>query len=243
MPRTPDDVALAGVADGKVLIVGKKACRALSLSKGETRGVCDTGLPSGQAALAAGRLFLPPAGGGGLPGKPEVCVLDLAARQGRGALALAHGEGAGHPGVRPGRGAVADEHRDHGLPGSGAHEVSRLLENLCCGGSSSPSSVRCASTVRWGRRRLPHRTGEPPPSGGGVSLGERCSSPPPDGGGSPTLSSMFYVEHPLPPSILPHLTVGLTRRAPRRLAAKPRTHIRNDNGAGPLVWRGPAPFR
>ncbi len=74
--RTEDDVSLGGVVDGKVLIVGKKTCRALSLSNGETLWSLPTGLPSGQPAVARGRLFLP-LKAGTTSGKPEVCVVDL----------------------------------------------------------------------------------------------------------------------------------------------------------------------
>src|SRR5262249_11429280 len=76
VPRKADDVSLAGVAGGKVLVAGKKSCRALSLSKGETLWTLETGIPSGRAAVAGGRLFLP-LRAGGASGKPEVCVIEL----------------------------------------------------------------------------------------------------------------------------------------------------------------------
>ncbi len=74
--RKAEDVSLAGVARGKVLIAGKKTCRALNLSKGEPLWTVETGLPSGRAAVAGGRLFLP-LRAGVASGKPEVCVVDL----------------------------------------------------------------------------------------------------------------------------------------------------------------------
>ncbi len=75
--RQEDDVALGGVADGKILVVGKKSCRALSLSKGETLWSVSTGMPSGQGLIAAGRLYLP-LRRGATSGRPEVCVVNLA---------------------------------------------------------------------------------------------------------------------------------------------------------------------
>jgi RNA polymerase sigma factor (sigma-70 family) len=48
--RLDDDLYLGGVHGGKVIIVGKKTCRALSLSKGETLWTVDTGISSGQRA-------------------------------------------------------------------------------------------------------------------------------------------------------------------------------------------------
>jgi outer membrane protein assembly factor BamB len=75
--RAEDDVLLAGVADGKVLLVGKKSCRALGLNRGETLWTVPTGVPSGQAAIAGGRLFVP-LKAGSASGRPEVCVVELA---------------------------------------------------------------------------------------------------------------------------------------------------------------------
>lgn len=53
LPREQDDLFLAGVYNGKVVIVGKKRTRAVSLVRGEKLWEIDTGLPAGQGAAGA----------------------------------------------------------------------------------------------------------------------------------------------------------------------------------------------
>lgn len=51
--RAQDDLFMAGVFNNRVIIVGKKKTRALSLSKGEILWEVETGMPSGQGAASA----------------------------------------------------------------------------------------------------------------------------------------------------------------------------------------------
>jgi hypothetical protein len=77
VPHQKEDLFPAGVIDGKVLVVGTKQCRALSMTDGKTQWTLDTGMPSGQGAASGSRYYLPlsyAAGGKGA----EVCVLDVA---------------------------------------------------------------------------------------------------------------------------------------------------------------------
>jgi outer membrane protein assembly factor BamB len=74
--KADDDLYLAGVFDGKVLLVGKKECRALALADGAPLWRLPTGLPSGQGVAAGDLYYLPLKEGRG--GEPEVCVLDVA---------------------------------------------------------------------------------------------------------------------------------------------------------------------
>jgi outer membrane protein assembly factor BamB len=73
--KADDDLYLAGVVDDKVLIVGKKDCRALSLVDGSQLWRLPTGMPSGQG-VASGHLYYLPLKGG-RAGEPEVCVIDV----------------------------------------------------------------------------------------------------------------------------------------------------------------------
>jgi outer membrane protein assembly factor BamB/tetratricopeptide (TPR) repeat protein len=57
--RTDDDLYLGGVVAGKVLIVSKKACRALNLADGKQAWQVETGVPSGQGVAADGLYYLP----------------------------------------------------------------------------------------------------------------------------------------------------------------------------------------
>jgi outer membrane protein assembly factor BamB len=74
--RTEDDLYVAGLFKGKVLIVGKQSCRALRLADGKLLWTVETGPPSGQGAAVADHYYLPLKSA--LPAKePAVCVLDL----------------------------------------------------------------------------------------------------------------------------------------------------------------------
>jgi outer membrane protein assembly factor BamB len=74
--RQDEDLFLGGVSGDKVLIVGRKGCRALSLADGQTAWTLETGLPSGQGALARNLYYLPLQESAQRQG-PEICVIDL----------------------------------------------------------------------------------------------------------------------------------------------------------------------
>jgi outer membrane protein assembly factor BamB len=74
--RAEDDQFLAGVFAGRVLIVGKKTVRALSLEKGETVWALDTGLPSGQG-VASENIYYLPLKEAGQGKEPEICAIDV----------------------------------------------------------------------------------------------------------------------------------------------------------------------
>jgi outer membrane protein assembly factor BamB len=74
VPKTMDDLYLAGVFDDKVLIVGKTACRAVSLKDGKQLWSLTTGTPAGQGAAAKNIYYLP-------LGQGEICAIDLAKGQ------------------------------------------------------------------------------------------------------------------------------------------------------------------
>jgi outer membrane protein assembly factor BamB/tetratricopeptide (TPR) repeat protein len=66
-----DDLYLAGVFQGKVVLVGKNSCRALSLADGKTKiWEVETGMPSGQGAASGHFYYLPLR-------KGEVCKIDM----------------------------------------------------------------------------------------------------------------------------------------------------------------------
>jgi outer membrane protein assembly factor BamB len=69
-PRSDEDLYVAGVFGTQVLIIGKSACRAVSLSSGETLWQRATGMPAGQGIAAADTYYLPLADG-------AVLALDL----------------------------------------------------------------------------------------------------------------------------------------------------------------------
>src|SRR5262249_7653168 len=75
--RADDDLYLAGVWAGKVVIVGKKSIRALNVKDGKPAWKeLETGVPSGQGVAASNVYYLPLKAGA--QGKePEVCAIDL----------------------------------------------------------------------------------------------------------------------------------------------------------------------
>ena len=79
-PRQDGDAYLAGVLGGKVLIVGRKSCRALGLDDGKEVWTLDTGLPSGMGIAAGNRYFLP-LESAIKTREPEICVIDVARGQ------------------------------------------------------------------------------------------------------------------------------------------------------------------
>ena len=72
---TDNDAYVAGVYQGKVVIVGNQSCRALNLADGNQAWTTTTGLPSGQG-VAAGKLYYLPLRSGQGEG-PCICTLDL----------------------------------------------------------------------------------------------------------------------------------------------------------------------
>jgi outer membrane protein assembly factor BamB/tetratricopeptide (TPR) repeat protein len=71
-----DDVYLAGVYGGKVVLVGRNSCRALGLSDGKSLWSVETGTPSGQGVASNNTYYLPLKSG--IPSKePEVCAINL----------------------------------------------------------------------------------------------------------------------------------------------------------------------
>jgi outer membrane protein assembly factor BamB len=75
--RTTDDLFLAGVHEGRVLLVGRKACRALSAADGKALWSQETGLPSGQGVFA-GKTYVLPVRGEGQAKTATLVSVDLA---------------------------------------------------------------------------------------------------------------------------------------------------------------------
>jgi outer membrane protein assembly factor BamB len=71
-----EDVYLAGVDAGKVLLVGKAACRALDSANGREVWKVASGLPSG-FGVAVGDLYYLPVRAAATTGQPGLCVLDV----------------------------------------------------------------------------------------------------------------------------------------------------------------------
>jgi outer membrane protein assembly factor BamB len=73
-----DDLYLAGVYNGKVLLVGKSTCRALSLANGKQVWKLDTGMPSGYGTASDNIYYLPLKDTSqGQDKGPEVCAIDI----------------------------------------------------------------------------------------------------------------------------------------------------------------------
>jgi hypothetical protein len=85
--RTEDDLYLAGVVGGKVLIVGRQACRALDLADGKQVWQLDTGLPSGRG-VAVGPVYYLPLKEAVLEEEPAVYAIDVEHGTVRASLAL-----------------------------------------------------------------------------------------------------------------------------------------------------------
>ncbi len=75
-PRQEGDAYCAGIFGGKVLIVGAKTVRAVSLDKGETLWKLDTGMPSGRGTFGQGGLYYLPLASA-QDKKPAVAVIDM----------------------------------------------------------------------------------------------------------------------------------------------------------------------
>jgi tetratricopeptide (TPR) repeat protein len=72
-----DDLYLGNVYNGKVLIVGKKNVRALSLFSGETLWTLETGTPSGQGIGSDNIYYLPLKDGGKGKDEPQIVGIDI----------------------------------------------------------------------------------------------------------------------------------------------------------------------
>jgi outer membrane protein assembly factor BamB len=69
--KRTDDLYLAGVYDGQVLMVGKTGCRALALKDGKQLWALEVGAPSGRGIATSDTYYLPLQ-------KGEICAIDLA---------------------------------------------------------------------------------------------------------------------------------------------------------------------
>jgi outer membrane protein assembly factor BamB len=76
--RADDDLYLGGVIAGKVLLVGKKECRALNLADGAEAWRKETGKPSGQGVASGGIYYLPLRSSAANRDESEVCAIDVA---------------------------------------------------------------------------------------------------------------------------------------------------------------------
>jgi len=76
-PKLDDDIYMGNVYNGKVLIVGKKNVRALSLSTGETLWTLETGTPSGQGIGSDNVYYLPLKDGGKGKEEPQIVGIDI----------------------------------------------------------------------------------------------------------------------------------------------------------------------
>ncbi|HLW65198.1 MAG TPA: PQQ-binding-like beta-propeller repeat protein, partial [Gemmataceae bacterium] len=76
-PRAAGDLYMAGVFNGKVLIVGKDSIRALDLKDGGKKVWEERiGMPSGQGVAANNHYYLPLKNGVSSP-EPEICAIDI----------------------------------------------------------------------------------------------------------------------------------------------------------------------
>jgi outer membrane protein assembly factor BamB len=75
--RATDDLYVAGVVAGRVLLVGRQACRALDLANGKQLWRLDTGLPSGRGVAVGGVYYLP-VREAGKEKEPAVYAIDVA---------------------------------------------------------------------------------------------------------------------------------------------------------------------
>ncbi|MHB1424066.1 MAG: outer membrane protein assembly factor BamB family protein [Gemmataceae bacterium] len=76
-PKRDDDLYLGNVHNGKVLIVGKKNVRAVSLYNGDLLWTLETGTPSGQGIGSDNIYYLPLRDGGKGKDEPQIVGLDM----------------------------------------------------------------------------------------------------------------------------------------------------------------------
>jgi len=74
-----EDLYLAGVYDGKALVVSKGNVRALNLKDGKKEWELPTGIPSGQGVAADNIYYLPLKGTASDKNQPEICAIDVKA--------------------------------------------------------------------------------------------------------------------------------------------------------------------
>ncbi len=74
--RAADDLYLAGVYGGKVLLVGNGSCRALALADGKAVWQVETGVPSGMG-VAAGNTYYLPLRSSGEAKQAGICAIDM----------------------------------------------------------------------------------------------------------------------------------------------------------------------
>jgi outer membrane protein assembly factor BamB/tetratricopeptide (TPR) repeat protein len=75
-PKSDDDLYLGNVYNGKVLIVGKRNVRGLSLNNGETLWAIETGTPSGQG-IGSDNIYYLPLKKGNRGNEPQICAIDM----------------------------------------------------------------------------------------------------------------------------------------------------------------------
>jgi outer membrane protein assembly factor BamB len=75
--QNAEELYVAGVGRGKVLLIGKQACRALDLADGKARWETETGVPAGLGVIGDSAFYLP-LKAAAKDGLPAVCALDLA---------------------------------------------------------------------------------------------------------------------------------------------------------------------
>ena len=75
--RGADDLYLAGVFNGKAIVVGKGYTRALSLGKGEQLWRVEVGIPSGYGAASDNIYYLPLKEGTGQHKEPGICAINM----------------------------------------------------------------------------------------------------------------------------------------------------------------------
>jgi tetratricopeptide (TPR) repeat protein len=76
-PKHEEDLYLGNIYNGKVLVVGKKSVRALSLSNGETLWTLETGTPSGQGIGSDNIYYLPLKDSGKGKEEPQIVGIDM----------------------------------------------------------------------------------------------------------------------------------------------------------------------
>ena len=78
--RQEEDIYLGGVVQNKVLVVGRKSCRGLDLSTGQTAWTLETGVPSG-IGITSENIYYLPLKEGITSKEPEIVAIDVARGQ------------------------------------------------------------------------------------------------------------------------------------------------------------------
>ena len=74
--KRDNDLYLAGVYEGRVLLVGNSRCRALGLNGGKELWRLETGIPSGLGVMSGNQYYLPLKAAAG-SGKAEICTFKI----------------------------------------------------------------------------------------------------------------------------------------------------------------------